>query len=118
MKYYAYTDGSSRGNPGPSGWSALIMNDDKVREYSGAAQKATNNQMEICGVLYALNFSILNLNKLDGDQDEIEISSDSQYTVKGCNEWVYNWSKNNWKTSQKKRSAQQRLMARSVESFK
>ena len=102
MKYYAYTDGSSRGNPGPSGWAAVIMNDEKVREYNGYFEKATNNQMEIYGVLYALNFALSNLNKNDGDADSIEICSDSQYTVKGCNEWVYSWVKNNWKTSQKK----------------
>ena len=102
MKYYAYTDGSSRGNPGPSGWATIVMNDDKVREYNGYFEKATNNQMEMYGVLYALNFALSNLNKKDTDEDSIEIGSDSQYVVKGCNEWVYGWVKNKWINSQKK----------------
>ena len=102
MKYFAYTDGSSRGNPGHSGWSAILMSSDTVIEYKGHFERATNNQMEMYGVLYALNFALANLNREDTDRDIIEISSDSQYVVKGCNEWVYNWVKNNWKTSQKK----------------
>jgi ribonuclease HI len=102
MKYIAYTDGSSRGNPGPAGWGCIIMNEGKVREYNGAAKVATNNQMEIMGVLYAMNFTLTNLNKESIDTDSIEIFSDSQYVVKGCTEWVHGWVRNNWKTSQKK----------------
>lgn len=101
MKYEAYTDGSSRGNPGPAGWGSIIMSDTKVREYNGVSERATNNQMEIFGVLYAMNFGIANLNK-DTESDEIEIFSDSEYTVKGCTTWVHGWVKNNWKNSQKK----------------
>jgi len=102
MKYLAYTDGSSRGNPGPSGWATIVMNSEKVREYSGFSERSTNNQMEMYAVLYAMNFALLNLNKEDIDLDQIEIYSDSQYVVKGCNEWIFGWVKNNWKNSQKK----------------
>lgn len=102
MKYVAYTDGSSRGNPGAAGWATIVMNEYKVKEYNGRFDKATNNQMEIYSVLFALNFALQNLNKDNQNNDEIEIHSDSEYTVKGCNEWIYGWVKNNWKNSQKK----------------
>lgn len=102
MIYTVYTDGSSRGNPGNAGWATIIMNQNKVREYSGFFERATNNQMEISAVLFALNFALKNLNKNDTDEDVINIFSDSEYTVKGCNEWVRGWSKKNWKNSQKK----------------
>ncbi len=106
MKYAAYTDGSSRGNPGRAGWACIIMNDETVREQAGRNDLATNNQMEILGVLYALNFATLNLNKNESDvvsgSDSMEIFSDSKYVVTGCNEWIYNWVRNNWKTAAKK----------------
>lgn len=98
MKYFIYTDGSSRGNPGAAGWAAVIMDEINVREYNGRFENATNNQMEIYAVLFSLTFILANLN----ENDSVEIWSDSEYTVKGCNDWVFNWSKNNWKNSQKK----------------
>ncbi len=102
MKYFAYTDGSSRGNPGAAGWATIIMNSEKVREYNGHNKLATNNQMEIYAVLFAMSFATQNLNTESSSDDEIEIYSDSLYVVKGVNEWVYSWTKNNWKNSQKK----------------
>jgi ribonuclease HI len=102
MKYEAYTDGSSRGNPGPAGWSCIVMSENKVREYAGGVNLGTNNQMEVYGVLFAMQFALANLNKNSIDTDEIHIWSDSEYTVKGCNQWLKGWVKNNWKNSQKK----------------
>ena len=31
MKYKIYTDGACSGNPGPGGWAAIILVDDKIQ---------------------------------------------------------------------------------------
>jgi ribonuclease HI len=49
-KIVAHTDGSSIGNPGPSGWACLI----EGKLLSGAYQVATNNQMELVAMLEAV----------------------------------------------------------------
>ena len=46
-KIVIYTDGSSRGNPGPGGYGAILMWGGKVKELSGAFRKTTNNRMEL-----------------------------------------------------------------------
>lgn len=46
----AYTDGSSIGNPGPSGWAVLI-NDNL---HSGSVKLSTNNVMELLAIYYAV----------------------------------------------------------------
>lgn len=33
--------------------------------------------------------------------EELNIYSDSNYSVKSLTEWIYNWKKNNWKNSKK-----------------
>lgn len=98
MKYVCYTDGSSRGNPGLAGWASVIMSPKTVTEYNGHSKLATNNQMELMGVINVFK----NLSDTCVEGDEIDIYSDSQYVVKGCNDWLKSWVKNNWKNSQKK----------------
>ena len=53
-KIVIYTDGSSRGNPGPGGYGALLIWGEKMKELSGAYRKTTNNRMELLGVIKAL----------------------------------------------------------------
>jgi len=45
-----YTDGSSSGNPGPSGWAILV--DSEI--YSGGLLHATNNEAELYAVYQAV----------------------------------------------------------------
>lgn len=89
-----YTDGACSGNPGPGGWGALLMYGDKSKEISGASKNTTNNIMEITAVLEAL--------KLLKEECDVKLYSDSAYVVNAFNQgWIYNWMKNNWKTSNK-----------------
>ncbi len=91
-----YTDGASRGNPGPGGWAAVILAGDDVMEIAGGVKKATNNQMELQAVLEVL--------KDEGCAEwkgSISVYSDSAYVVNGLNSWVYGWAKNGWITSTK-----------------
>ena len=51
-----YTDGSSRGNPGPGGYG-IVMEDCKTgfaKQYSQGFRKTTNNRMELLAVIEAL----------------------------------------------------------------
>ncbi len=88
-----YTDGSSRGNPGPGGWGAILVLDDKVVELGGREDETTNNRMELTAVLESLKY-------LSSEHD-FEINTDSAYVLNGATRWVKGWVKNNWKTSTK-----------------
>ena len=49
-----YTDGASRGNPGPGGWGAIIIRDDEVVELGDGETHTTNNKMELTATIKAL----------------------------------------------------------------
>lgn len=91
-----YTDGASRGNPGPGGWGAVILADGYAMEVAGGVKKATNNQMELQAVLEVLSDS-----GARGHKGPVIIYSDSAYVVNGLNSWVYGWEKKKWITTQK-----------------
>ena len=61
---------------------------------AGFERNATNNQMELMAAIKALEF-------LDQHND-INLSTDSNYVKQGITNWIFNWKKNNWKTSSKK----------------
>ena len=69
-----YTDGSSRGNPGPGGYGALLIWGEKVKELWGEYKYTTNNRMELMGVIQAL-MAVTKKNI------PITIYTDSQYIV-------------------------------------
>lgn len=91
-----YTDGASRGNPGPGGWGAVRIVGDRVMEIGGANKRATNNQMELEAVLRALSDKAV----VQSTEDVI-VHSDSAYVVNGLNSWVYGWEQKGWKTINK-----------------
>jgi len=93
-KIIIYTDGSSKGNPGPGGWAAIVFDGENVREIGGREEKTTNNRMEIEAAIEGL--------KNTPDNSEIEIHTDSEYLMKGITVWIKNWQKNNWRTKNKK----------------
>lgn len=94
-----FTDGSSRGNPGPGGWAAVILAQNfggqggKVWELGGREEHTTNNRMEMTAAQEALRF--IENHKLEG---AIEIHTDSAYLLQGVTGWMYGWEKNGWKT--------------------
>lgn len=53
-------DGGARGNPGPAGWGAVILDADgeTVTELYGAIGSATNNVAEYSGLLSALGWCV------------------------------------------------------------
>lgn len=99
MRVVAFTDGASRGNPGPGGYGAVLLYVDPSgvehrRELSAGYQVTTNNRMELLGAIVALEA----LKR----PCEVELHSDSQYVVNAFNQhWVDNWMRKGWKNSQK-----------------
>ena len=90
-----YTDGSSRGNPGPGGYGAILMFGEKRKELSAGYRRTTNNRMELMGVIAALE-------ALKKTGLQITIYTDSQYIVKAINEgWLNNWLATNFAKGKK-----------------
>jgi len=88
-----YTDGSSRGNPGPGGYG-IVMEDCKTgfaKRYSQGYRKTTNNRMELLAVIEALK-------KLKKSGLKITVYTDSKYVVDSIEKkWVFNWQKKGFK---------------------
>jgi len=90
-----YTDGSSKGNPGPGGFGAILMFGKHSKEISMGYRFTTNNRMELMAVLASLE--ALKKNDLP-----LTIHSDSQYVVKAITEgWLNNWIKTGFKGGKK-----------------
>ena len=49
-----YTDGSSRGNPGPGGYGVILRCGKYEKELSGGFKVTTNNRMELLAVIKGL----------------------------------------------------------------
>ena len=105
-----YTDGSSRGNPGPGGWGAIIASEDKVVEIGGKEPHTTNNRMELTGTIRSLEFTINNF-----QFSKIQIYTDSEYVMKGITTWIHNWQVKGWRTANKKPVLNQDLWQRLLE---
>ena len=114
MHITIYTDGSSRGNPGPGGWGSIILTSDEVIEIGGRENMTTNNRMELMATIYGLRHVTSYWLLVDGEPKiqpitsnykpvtSVEVCTDSQYVKKGITEWIDGWIKNNWKGSTKK----------------
>lgn len=87
-KIKIYTDGSSRGNPGPGGWGVVMKFRGREKELSGGEKYTTNNRMELLAVIKGLE-------AVKTDKYSIEIYSDSKYVIDAVNKgWLFNWNKN------------------------
>jgi ribonuclease HI len=92
---HIYTDGSSRGNPGPGGFGVILMYNNHRREISGGYRLTTNNRMELLAV-------ITGLEAITKKELPVIIYSDSQYVVKAIEEgWLKNWIRTDFKGGKK-----------------
>lgn len=78
MRLRILLDGSSHGNPGPSGIGIIILNEDgkelaRIREYVGIR---TNNEAEYLALIRAIELAI------ELGAEEVELFSDSKLLVK------------------------------------
>lgn len=89
-----FTDGACSGNPGPGGWGAVLRYNGVEKELSGGERNTTNNRMELCAVIFALEAL--------KEPCEVSLYSDSQYV---CNAlklgWAKKWRANGWMRNKK-----------------
>ena len=81
-----YTDGSSRGNPGPGGYGVVLLASGHRKELSKGYRLTTNNRMELLAV-------IAGLEALKKQDLKVTIFSDSKYVVESVEKgWVFQWN--------------------------
>lgn len=86
-----FTDGSSRGNPGPGGFGIVMKFGTNEKTVSKGFRLTTNNRMELLAVIHALE--LVNTNKYP-----IHIYSDSKYVIEAIDKkWVWGWQKKGFK---------------------
>lgn len=87
-KITIYTDGGSRGNPGPSAIGVVYVNEKNqtIKEYSEyLGDKLTNNEAEYKAVIFALKKFKALFGKEIAKKSEVEVKSDSELMVKQLN---------------------------------
>src|SRR5438045_3004913 len=85
-----YTDGASRGNPGPGGYGVVMKYNDHRKEISEGFRLTTNNRMELLSVIVALE-------TLKNHGSAVTIYSDSKYVVDSVEKgWLVGWEKKNF----------------------
>ena len=83
-----YTDGSSTGRVGPGGWGFVVMcHNTQLHTDFGGQDNTTNNQMELYAVTQAINYLIAHYHP----DISATIWSDSEYVVKGINNYLPKW---------------------------
>jgi ribonuclease HI len=90
---HIYTDGSSRGNPGPGGYGIVMIavGQNFKKEFSQGYRKTTNNRMELLAVIEALE-------KIKKENVKITVYTDSRYVSDAINKnWMAGWIKRKWK---------------------
>ena len=84
---HIYTDGASRGNPGPGGYGVVMIAGTLRREIAEGFRLTTNNRMELLSVIVALE-------ALKKENLAVTIFSDSKYVVDAVEKkWVFGWEK-------------------------
>ncbi|TAL49345.1 ribonuclease HI [Patescibacteria group bacterium] len=124
QKITIFTDGASRGNPGPGGWGSIVIlpagkitmrnkelrikNQEWVQELGSGVERTTNNRMELTALIKALEF----VKKLQVKSYRLKVYLDSSYVLNGAGTWVHGWVKSKWKTKTKKKVENQDLWRR------
>lgn len=88
-----YTDGSSRGNPGPGGYGIVMQKHgtNYIKEFSEGYRKTTNNRMELLAVIVALE-------KLKKLKQKVHVYTDSKYVSESVEKkWIIKWEKKGFK---------------------
>jgi len=91
-----YTDGSSRGNPGPGGYGTVMKYKEHRKEISEGFRKTTNNRMELLAV-------IIGLETIKVKNAPVKVYSDSKYVIDSVEKgWLWNWIKKDFKGKKNK----------------
>jgi len=87
MKLIIFTDGGSRGNPGPSAIGVVIQNEkgEALKKYGQTIGDATNNEAEYQAVIFALKKAKALFGKEKIKETQVEIRLDSELVAKQLN---------------------------------
>lgn len=103
-----YTDGASRGNPGPGGFGTILIWNGIEKQLSGGFKRTTNNRMELMAV-------IVGLQALKKTGLRLKIYSDSQYVVHSIEKgWLKTWIATDFKGGKKNKDLWLRYSALAV----
>ena len=101
-----FTDGSSRGNPGPGAFAYLIQEHSGEVLVEGVEYESltTNNKMELSGPLKGLTelIDVLVSKGKDPMLTKVKVITDSKYVVEGMKSWVQGWKSRGWKKADNK----------------
>lgn len=90
-KITVYTDGSSRGNPGPGGYGIVLQYGKHRKELSKGYKLTTNNRMELLAVIVALEV-------LKVADCKVTVYTDSKYVADSIEKgWVFSWERKRFK---------------------
>ncbi len=98
-KITIFTDGASRRNPGPGGWGAVVVANNRVTELGGGEAHTTNNRMELQAVIKAISFLVEY--ELISLSFKCTVYTDSSYVLNGITKWVHDWKERGWLTLKK-----------------
>lgn len=104
MEINIYTDGSCPVPHGCGGWGFVIVGREENGVF-GHALETTNLRMEMQAVIEALQRVVAyNQHQIKNNTgrkliEYVKIYSDSQYVVKGMNQWIHSWKRKNWRNS-------------------
>lgn len=91
-----YTDGSSRGNPGPGGYGVVLKYKEHRKELSEGFRSTTNNRMELLAVIKGLE-------AIKKPNAPVTVYSDSKYVVDAVEKgWLWGWIKKGFKGKKNK----------------
>ena len=102
------TDGACSGNPGPGGWSAILLCKGKELEISGRDTNTTNNRMELKAVLEGLK-------QLRYPCDVIVVTDSAYIANQGNGGWIQRWQQKGWRTASNKPVANRDLWEKIAE---
>ena len=89
-----YTDGACLGNPGVGGWAAILEYNQIKKEIFGAQGDTTNNRMELTAAIEGMQAL--------KEPCSVLLVTDSKYISDAIEKkWLFGWSKNGWKKSDK-----------------
>ena len=93
MQIDIYTDGSSRGNPGPGGYGIVmrVHGTNYEKSFQQGFRLTTNNRMELTAVIEALSAVKRPV--------PMTIYLDSQYVKNGIASWIAQWKRKGWRTA-------------------
>jgi ribonuclease HI len=97
-KLEIWCDGACRGNQNKENlgsWAVILKYGDKEKTFGEVFENTTNNIMELSAAIGALN-------AVKNKSLPTEITTDSEYVVKGVTEWSEKWKANGWQNAKRK----------------